>query len=149
MPACFSSPKVCRLTVPDGPRAPIGLRPADAVRRSMARVSSRDSSAASLSVATFSSLQPRTPDLVPLALGDLRHHLRVDEIGDASDEERRRHVVPVEQLEHARQPLRGAEFAAGHRDDGRVAARELVGRVADVEGQGHGDARAVRPGLRS
>ena len=85
---------------------------------------------------------------MPLALDDLRHHLRVDEIRDAGDEERRRHVVPVEQLEHARQPLRGAELAARHRDDGGVAARELIRRVAHVEGQGHGDARAVRPGLR-
>ena len=87
-------------------------------------------------------------ELMPLAFGDLRHHLRVDEIGDAGDEERRRHVVPVEQLEDAREPLRGAEFAARHRDDGRVAARELIGRVADVERQGHGDAGAVRPDLR-
>ena len=134
--------------MPDGPRAPAGLppgrlgQPLDRARqqpRFLVRVVERRD--------VFVTPAEHA-DLVPLAFGDLRHHLRIDEIRDAGNEERRRHVVPVEQVEHARQALRGAEFAAGHRDHRRVAARELVRRVADVEGEGDGNAGAVRPGFR-
>ena len=81
MPAFFSSPIVCRLTVPDGPRAPTGLRPAAFVSRSIARVSRRDSSAASFERRDVLVAPAEHADLVPLALDDLRHHLRIDQIG--------------------------------------------------------------------
>ena len=84
-------------------------------------------------------------DLVTLSLDDLRHHLRVDERRNRRDEECRRHVVLVEQGQHARQALRRAEFTAGHGHDGRVAACQLIRRVVHVERERDRHAGAVRP----
>ena len=87
-------------------------------------------------------------DLVAAALENRRDHLRVEQVAHRRDEERRRHLVLVEQPQDARQPVDRAVLAARDRFRNQVAGGEIGRRVVDVEAEADGDARAVGPRRR-
>ncbi len=84
-------------------------------------------------------------DLVAAAGEDGRNHLRVQQVADGRDEERRRQLVLVQQPQDPRHAVDGAVLAAGNHFRDQVAGGQLRRRVVDVEAQAHRDARAVGP----
>ena len=88
-------------------------------------------------------------DLVAPAGEDRRDHLRMQQVADRRDEERRRQLVLVEQPQDARQAVDGAVTRRARstpRSDCR--SRASARRVVDVEAEADRHPRAVGPRRR-
>ena len=84
-------------------------------------------------------------DLMTAPRHNRRHQLRVEHGAHRRDEERRRHLVPIEEIEDPRHGRRRPVFANRQRHRQRV--RSLQQLIVDIERETDGDPRAVRPGL--
>ena len=87
-------------------------------------------------------------DLMAPALENGRNLLRVQEGAHRRNEERRRHLVPVEQFQNARQTTLSPEIRGAERGRGGLPARQEIRLVVNVEAEAHGHARVARPRSR-